>query len=192
MSVTFKWGGTAIAGSKSSGASWSILDYEFGPFQVEPRVQELRILQAERENWEPLVNPRREWRITIKIDASAVTGSSPTDESRILDAWEEAATWWDPYGGTAKLEVTRPDTDGTNVVRHLYANVLEVAQPRFQEYDPQGIGGSGAYAVSGGAYAVLVVKGDTRFPWWTRASLLTQDTAPAAAELAVKIGRAHV
>jgi len=185
MAITFKWGGTAIAGSRSSSAVWTVQDYEFGPLVFEPRVQELRILHGERENWSPMPVARRDWRLTIKIDASAVVGTTPTDESRVLDAWEEAASFFDPYGGTAKLEVTRPDTDAANVVRHLYANVLEIDQPRIIHHDPQGVGGSGAYPVSTMPYAIFVVRGDTRFPWWTRASLLTTDTAPAAAELAV-------
>lgn len=185
MAITFKWGGTSIAATRSSSAVWTVADYEFGPMVFEPRVQTLAILQGQVERVAPMVEPSREWRLVVKIDASAFVGTSPTSESRILDAWEEAASFFDPAGGTAKLEVTRPDSDGANVVRHLYANVLKIDQPRFMEFDPQGIDASGGYTGGLSPYVIFTVEGDTRFPWWTRATLLDQDTSPATAELAV-------
>ena len=184
MSVTFKWGGTSIAATRSSSAVWTVLDYEFGPMVFEPRTQDLRAIHGQVERWDPVPEVSREWRLVIMSDATALVGTTPTDESRAIDAWEEAASFFNPMNGTTKLEVTRPDSDAANVVRHLYANVLEIDQPRMMMHDPQGLA-SGMYQVSGAPYVVFEVRGDTRFPWWTRASLLTTDTAPAAAELAV-------
>lgn len=188
MAVTFKYAGTSIAATRSSGAIWTVRDYEFGPMVFEPRVQVLTAMQGERETYAPMPEIARPWRLAIHIDASAVSGSSPTSENRLFEAWEEAATFFDPYNGAQKLEVTRPDSDGASVVRHVYASVLELPQPRMMMHDPQGIDGSGLYMLDSAPYAVFVVGGDTRFPWWCRSTLLATDTAPAAAEVDVAGG----
>lgn len=185
MAITYKWNGTAIAGSRSSGAVWTVRDLEIGPFVLEPRTQKVIALHGEKENYVPLPVVSRPWRLVVQIDASAVTGGTPTDENRLYEAIEEAATFFDPYNGTVKLEVTRPDSDAASVVRHVYANALELPQPRMRMGDPQGLAEPGMYQLTGAPYAIYVVTGDTRFPWWCRASLLATDTAPAAAELDV-------
>lgn len=185
MAITWKWGGTAIADTRASGAVWTVDDYEIGSLVMEPRVQALQLLDGERETYAPLPGAARSWRLAININAAAVTGSSPTDESRAMDAWEEAAAFFDPLDGEAKLEATRLDSDGASVVRHLRASCLDVPQYRGQGYDPQGLGASGAYLPTGAPYLVYVASGMTRFPYWEVATLLATDTAPAAAELDV-------
>lgn len=184
MAITWKWGGTAIAGSRSSGAVWAVQDIEVGPLVFAPRVQVLGLQHGERETYAPLPEAARSWMLTLLIDASAVTGSGPTAESRAMDAWAEAMTFFDPYNGAAKLECTRPNSDTTSIVRHLYASVLELPDYRDKTADASGLDESAAYP-NGGPYLVFKVGGDTRFPWWCRSSLLATDTSPAAAEVDV-------
>lgn len=185
MGITWAFGGTAIAGARSSGAVWTVEDFELGPLVFEPRVQQLLILHGEREKFDPIPTASRAWTMTLKVDASGVTGSSTTGERQVMDAWEEACEFWNPYAGAAKLQATRTDADGSSIVRHIYVSPLELPDYRDLTSDPQGLGESGAYPNSGTPHAVFRVSGDTRFPWWIRSTLLDQDTAPAAAELAV-------
>lgn len=188
MAITWTFGGTAVAATRASGAVWTVEDFELGPMAFEPRVQELHILHGEREKFDPLPVASRPWTMTIKINASGVTGGSTTGERQVMDAWEEACEFWNPYAGAQKLQATRTDTDATSIVRHIYASPLELPDYRDLTADPQGLGESGAYPNGTIPHAIFKVSGDTRCPWWIRSTLLDQDTAPAAAELAVSGG----
>lgn len=187
MAITWKWGGTSIAATRASGAVWTVEDWEFGPIVFRPRAQRMEMHGGEIETFDPLAEFSRDWRLVVKVDASGVTGSSPTDESRALDAWEEAASFFSPLAGRTALECTRPDADGASVVRYLYASCLEVPQFRTQMYDPQGLKASGAYTPTSTPYVIYVARGDTRFPYWIDTTLLSTDTSAAAAELAISL-----
>lgn len=183
MAITFTWNGSSVAATRSSGAVWTVRDYEFGSFEVQPRVQRLDFLHGEWETYQPLPKPSLSWRLAIQADVTGITGTDA--EGELLDGWAEAAEFFNPLDGVGWLGVSRPDASGATVSRRLRASVLSVPQFRIQAFDPKGIGGSGAYPVSGAPYIVYVVGGDTRFPYWVRSTLLSTDTGAAAAELAV-------
>lgn len=185
--ITWEWGGTAVATTRSSGAVWTVRDWEIGPLVHRPRVQRMELHTGELETFDPLPEFSRSWRLVVEIDASGVTGTSPTGLSRLLDAWREAAAFWSPLDGATALTATSEDSDGGTPARQLFCNVLSTPEFRMQTGDPQGLSRAGAYDVNGKPYIIWVAEGDTRFPYWVNETLLDQDTSPADAELAVSM-----
>lgn len=185
MSIVYTWDADALETARASGAVWSSARVDVGAFEAEPRVARLELLHGETEIMPPLPNMRIPIELSLKIAAASLTGTSPTGESRLIDAWAEAASFFNPVSSAVKLACSRPDSDGNTVSRYLLASALSVSQFQMRMNDPQERKESGAYDPDGGCYIVWVQRADTRFPWWTSAALLDQDTAPATAELAV-------
>lgn len=183
MAITWTWNGVSVAGSRSIGAVWTVRDYEVGPMVFLPRVQQLDMLQGEWETYSPIPVPSRSWRLAIQADVTSIAGNDT--EGELADGWEDAASFWSPLAGAGWLTATRTNASGSSVARKLKANVLTVPEFRIMGHDPQGLGESGAYNVTGAPYIIYRAQGDTRFPYWVRSTLLTTDTGAAAAELAV-------
>ena len=179
MTIAFTWEGTAVAATRASGAVWTVPRYTLPMFSVKPRTARTDLLGGEAEMYAPLADYPARWSLVIQADCTGVSGSD--SEGKKIDAWAEAAAFFDPVAGTGWLGVTRPDASGATVSRRVRANVLTV--PAFEyPLQPGGPDDTGARI---NPYFFYKVEGDTRFPYWCGASLLATDTSAAAAELAI-------
>jgi hypothetical protein len=90
----------------------------------------------------------------------------------------------DPTLGVVKLQSARLNVSGATITRHLLVELIGVPTLEVKTAKPSGIDESGAYAGHSG-YIVYRARAQTVYPYWIGSALLTQDTAPATAELAI-------
>ncbi len=178
--ITWEWDGSAVARTTALGAEWTVDDYFVSPARAVTDHKRVDLLDALIDNTETTLDPVRDWRLVIRADVSGI--SAANTRRKLYAGWEELVTAFDPTQGVKKLEATRKDTSGTDVARHLLAEIGEVPSLQIHTADPRGLAESGAYDGEDG-YIIYVVRGTTVFPYWVDADLLDQDTAPADAEL---------
>jgi len=179
---TWKWGGSAIAQTASSGATWTVHDFRPPVWEPSLGVKENEVLDAAIDIGAAHPRPQNECTIVVEVDASAI-GASNTDEN-LHDAWQELTEFFDPLDGVQKLEATRQDAASANVVRHLWCQVIEVPSFRYRTGDPSDQWSAGGYHSASGRI-FYPVRLSTMVPYWQIATLDDQDTSPADAELAI-------
>lgn len=175
--------GSAVVRTTSGGAVWSVLGYGGGSAVLDdPGHKRVQLLDADIDQGSRHLSPVREWWLSIKADVSDMSGSDV--EAKIQDGWAELNTAFDPLLGTIKVQAARTNVATTAVTRYLLAEIIDV--PPYQEFsaEPKGMRESGGYQGAGG-YIVYVVRFRTLFPYFVGSALLTQDTTPATAELAI-------
>lgn len=178
--------GSAVARTSSLGAVWTTRLFEIDDaVPSDPNYKEIQLLDSLIPVGVPHLAPVRNWRLVVEADVSALAGSDIS--AKLRDGWAELVTAFDPCLGVVKLQSARADVTTATITRHLFVETLSAPSYTPRTGDPKANDAPGAYE-GGGGYIVFPVRGRTVFPYWQGASLLTLDTAPATAELAIGAG----
>jgi len=181
--MTWKYDGSAIARTTAAGAVWTV-DVPKGGVLRPPTLatdhKYIAILDALVDVVPSRLHPEREWGLVVRADVSGISAANV--ERKLAAGWEELATAFDPRLGVVEVECTRKDAAGADVVRHIIAENHTMPSYTPRTADPGGLDAPGAYEGAGG-YIVFPIGGKTLFPYWVGSTLLSLDTAPAAAEL---------
>lgn len=184
--ITWSVNGSALARTATTGAVWTAdptIGYEFkldGAALAERDHKYVQLLDALVDQGVAHITPARGGYLRFMCNASAVTGSGA--EAKLADAWQELTEAFDIGLGVVKLQASRVNRNGTTITRYLLIEITEV--PSFELKMAKPDEAAGAYAGASG-FISYTLRFRTLFPYWIGSALLTLDTAPATAELAI-------
>lgn len=176
--------GSAVARTSPLGALWTTSTFTLDDaVPADPEYKSIQLLDSLIPNgFTPHLAPVRNWSLVVEADVSPLAGSDIP--AKLRDGWAELLAAFDPTLGVVKLQGARANISAATITRHLFVETLASPSYTPRTASPSGNDEPGAYEGKGG-YIVFPIRGRTIFPYWQAAALLTLDTAPATAELAI-------
>lgn len=180
---TWSFNGSAIARTSPLGATWTVSEVTTRTAMLADRQHKhVEMIDGLVDQGAAHLSPVRDVEFVVEADVSTLSGSDV--DAKMADGWAELTTAFDPTLGVVKLQSARLNVSGATITRYLLVELTDVPTLEVRTAKPGNLDDSGAYAGHSG-YIVYRAKARTVFPYWIGSALLTLDTAPATAELAI-------